>query len=130
MDVISAVTPPQGFENLDSFRAERAERAYKSFEGMFLQELLKEMRKAQPESELFPKSDAMKKYEEMLDGVLAQSMADSGQLGIAKELQAEARKREAAEMLAVDRTMQKQALETLKGAPNSADNLSGLGLGE
>jgi flagellar protein FlgJ len=130
MDLISAVTPPQGFEHLDTFRAERSDRAYKAFEGMFLQELLKEMRKTVPDGDLFPKSDAMKQYEDMLDGVLAQSMADSGQLGIAKQLQAEARRREAAETLATDRTMQRQALEGLKATPGFADNFNRLGMGE
>jgi Rod binding domain-containing protein len=129
MDVISAVTPPQGFDNLDTFRANRSDRAYKAFEAMFLQELLKEMRKTVSGDGMTPKSDAMKQYEEMMDGVLAQTMADSGQLGIAKQLQAEAQRQEAAAALAADRAMARSALEGLKPGTKPADIVSGFGKG-
>ncbi len=130
MDFISAVTPPQGFDNLDIFRAERSDRAYKSFEAMFLHELLKEMRKTVPDEGMFPKSPAMKHYEEMLDGVMARSMADSGQLGIAKQLQAETKRQEEAAALMTERALHRQALEGLQAGPHVADNLKSLGMGE
>jgi flagellar protein FlgJ len=130
MDPISAVTPPQGFDNLETFRAERSDRAYKAFEAMFLQELLKEMRKTVPDEGMFPKSPARKQYEEMLDGLLAQKMADSGQLGIAKELQAQAKRQEESMALLTERALQRQALEGLKAGSSSADNLKSLGMGE
>ncbi len=130
MDPISAVTPPKGFDNLETFRAERSDRAYKAFEAMFLQELLKEMRKTVPDEGMFPKSPARKQYEEMLDGVMAQKMADSGQLGIAKHLQAEAKRQEESMALLTERALQRQALEGLKAGSSSADNLKSLGMGE
>ena len=130
MDFISAETPPQGFDNLDTFRAERSDRAYKAFEAMFLQELLKEMRKTVPDEGLFPKSSAMKQYGEMLDGVMSRSMADSGQLGIAKQLQVEAKRQEEGAALMAERRLQRQALVGLKAGSDPADNLRSLGMGE
>lgn len=130
MDFISAVTPPQGYNNLDTFRMERSDRAYKSFEAMFLRELLKEMRKTVPDEGMFPKSPAMTQYQEMLDGVMAQSMADSGQLGIAKQLAAEAKRQEEGAALMTERALQRQALVGLKAGSDPADNLKSAGMGE
>jgi Rod binding domain-containing protein len=130
MDPISAVTPPKGYNDLERFQAERSERAFKSFEAMFVQMLLKEMRKTIPENEFFPKSPATENYEEMLDGTLAQAMADSGQLGIAKQLEAEAKRLEEGMALLAERSRQRQGLEPLKAGPKSADTRNSLGTGE
>lgn len=61
----------------------RRGQALKDLEGLFLQLLLKEMRKAVPQSGLYGKSPAQAMFQEMLDEVYAQKMAESGQLGIA-----------------------------------------------
>jgi Rod binding domain-containing protein len=83
-----------------------------------------------PDEGFFPKSEATKNYEEMLDGVLAQTMADSGQLGIAKQLEAETRRQEEGMALLAERARQRQGLEPLKPGPVSADNHQSLGKGE
>lgn len=126
MDPIGAVTPPQGYNDLERFQAERSERAYKAFEAMFVQMLLKEMRKTVPENDFFPKTPAMENYEEMLDGTLAQAMADSGQLGIAKQLEAEGKRQEEGMAVLAERARQRLGLEPLKAGSNSADNLNAL----
>jgi flagellar protein FlgJ len=128
MDPISAIAPPQGFGSIEAFKAQRSDRAYKSFEAMFLQELLKEMRKTVPEDGFFPKSPAMRQYEEMMDGVIAQSMADSTQLGIAKQLAAEAKRQE--DGMALLRQREADRLAGLKPRGVLADKLSSLGGGD
>lgn len=122
MDAISSITPPHGNADVEVFRAERADRAYKSFEAMFLQILLKEMRKSVPdEGGIFPKSSAQDTYEEMLDGALSQNMAESGQFGIAKQLAEEAARQEAAAAQSVERHIQRASLEALKPPVTFAD---------
>lgn len=127
MDPISAITPPQSFDDIEAFRAQRSDRAYKSFEAMFLQEMLKEMRKTIPDDGFFQKSPAMRQYEEMMDGVMAQSMADSSQLGIAKQLAAEAKRQE--EGMALLRQREADRLAGLKPQWTLADNVTSLGAG-
>jgi len=129
MDAIGAVMPPQGLDNIETFRGERTERAYPAFEAMFLRELLKEMRKTVPEEGMFPKSPATRQYEEMLDGVLAENMADGGQLGIAKQLQAEAKRQEEGMALLAERALARQALDGLKAGVDPADNPRSMGTG-
>lgn len=130
MDAISSVTPPKGYDDLERFRTERSDRAYKSFEAMFVQMMLKEMRKTVPENDFFPKSPAMENYEDMMDGTMAQAIADSGQLGIAAQLKAEAKRQEDGMALAADRARQRLGLEPLKAGPKPADNRNSLGTGE
>jgi len=130
MDAIAAITAPRGYENLERFQAERSERAYKDFEAMFVQMLLKEMRKTIPDNGFFPKSPAMENYEEMLDGSIAQAMAESGQLGIAKQLEAEGKRQEEGMALLAERARQRLGLEPLKAGPESADTVHSLGMGE
>jgi len=123
MDMISPVSSPRGLMDLEAFRADRSDRAYKSFEAMFLQVLLKEMRKTIPdEGGLFPKGQATETFEEMLDAAFAQNIADSGQLGIAKQLEAEAARNEAAAALAMERILETGGLEALKAGATPADN--------
>ncbi len=123
MDSIAAIAPPRGLLDIQAFEARRSENAYKSFEAMFLQVMLKEMRRTVPrDGGLFPKSPATETFEEMLDAALAQSMADSGQMGIARQLAAEAARLEAAAAQAVERNLAKNGLEPLKAGPAGADN--------
>jgi Rod binding domain-containing protein len=123
MDIVSSITPPQGLADVDAFRELRADRAYKAFEAMFLQVMLKEMRKTVPGDEgIFPKSQATETFEEMLDAALAQNIADSGQFGIAKQLADEAARNEAGATLAIERNLQRTGLEALKALPGLADN--------
>lgn len=62
----------------------REEKALKELEGLFLQLLMKEMRKSVSQGGLLGESPAQKMFQEMLDETYAQKMADSGQLGIAR----------------------------------------------
>lgn len=130
MDPIGAVMPPKGYDDLERFTAERSDRAYKALEAMFVQMLLKEIRKTVPENEYFPKSPAMENYEEMLDGSLAQAIAESGQLGIAAQLKAEAQRQDEGMALLAERARQRLGLDPLKAGPNSADTVNSLGMGE
>ncbi len=83
-----------GRPNVEAFREARSERAFKELEGLFLKELLKEMRKSVPDEGIFKKSHATEMYEEMLDEVFSQAMAGSGQFGIAKQIAAQVLLRE------------------------------------
>jgi len=66
----------------------RETKALKEFEQLFLFQMLKEMRRTVPEGGLFETSGVRKAYfDEMLDDYLAGQMAESGQLGIAREMQ-------------------------------------------
>ncbi len=123
MDIVSSITPPQGLANVDAFREQRSDRAYKAFEAMFLQVMLKEMRKTVPsDGGIFPKTEATETFEEMLDAALAQNMAESGQLGIARQLAAEAARNEAGAALALERSLNRAGIEALKTLPFPADN--------
>ena len=61
--------------------------ALEEMEHLFLNTLMKEMRKSVPEDGLFKKDGAAKLFEEMLDDVFSGEMAMSGQLGIAKAME-------------------------------------------
>jgi len=81
--------------DLARFNQARSEKAFKDLEALFLHELVKEMRKTVPEDEgIFGKSAATTTFQEMLDEVFSQAMAESGQFGIAKQLAAEVRMQE------------------------------------
>lgn len=87
MNALSSVSLPMDVirtPHLDD--GARQEKALKELEGVFLHLLLKEMRKSVPEGGLLGDSPAQKMFQEMLDEVYAQKMADSGQLGIAKSM--------------------------------------------
>lgn len=64
----------------------KSDRAYQEMERMFITVMLKEMRRTVPEESLFGESPGKKIFEEMLDEVFAEKMAESGQLGIAKAI--------------------------------------------
>ena len=63
--------------------------ALEEMEHLFLNTLMKEMRKSVPEDGLFKKDGAAKLFEEMLDDVFSGEMAKSGQLGIAQAIEAQ-----------------------------------------
>ena len=81
----------------------RNEKALQELEGVFLNLLMKEMRKSVPQAGLFGESHAQKMFTEMLDEVYAQKMAESGQLGLAKmmaeQIELQSRQREIREAL-------------------------------
>jgi len=90
VDAINPLTANAvGTSNVEAFREARSEQAFKDLEGLFLKELLKEMRKSIPDDGIFKKSHATEIYEEMLDDVYSKAMADSGQFGIAKQIAAQ-----------------------------------------
>ena len=95
MDALNPITEAaMGGPKVEAFREARSEKAFKDLEGLFLNELLKEMQKSMPDEGIFKKSHATKMYEEMLNEVFAQAMADSGQFGIAKQIAAQVQLRE------------------------------------
>lgn len=80
-----------GYKDLQlSPGAERREaQALKEFERLFLFQMLKAMRKTVPDGGLFGGGMKREYFEEMLDDVMAGDMAESGQLGIARQMAAE-----------------------------------------
>ena len=78
--------------------------AFQEMEHLFLNELLKVMRESTPKSGLFEKSSITELYEALLDDALGRHMAESGQMGIAKIMEAEFRARE------LHRTLSAEAL--------------------
>ncbi len=95
MDAINPITAAaMGRASVEAFREARSEKAFKDLEGLFFNELMKEMHKSIPDDGIFKKSHATKMYEEMLNEVFAQAMADSGQFGIAKQIAAQVKLRE------------------------------------
>ena len=61
-------------------------KASAEFEAIMLQSMFKAMRKAVPEGKLFPKSNAEKIYEEMLDLEIATQISQKQSLGLAKQI--------------------------------------------
>jgi flagellar protein FlgJ len=68
---------------------EREKAALEEFEQVFLREMMKSMRKTVPDGGLFPQSQQKSFFDDMLDDHLAREMAHSGQLGVAKQIQAQ-----------------------------------------
>lgn len=66
--------------------SERTKEVLQEFEHVFINQLLKEMRKTVPEGGLLEKSSRRQYFEEMFDDHLAGEMAKSGQFGIAKQM--------------------------------------------
>lgn len=67
----------------------RQKTALKEFERVFLYQFLQEMRKTAPKEGIFQGSQQQDFFEEMMDDYLAGQMAESGQLGIASQIQAQ-----------------------------------------
>lgn len=70
---------------------ERRALALREFEHLFLYQLLREMRKTVPKSGLLGSSPVHSFFEEQLDDHFAEKMAESGQLGIAREIDTQLR---------------------------------------
>lgn len=90
---------PAGFLNPADFaspEALRERQAFKQMEQVFLHTLLKEMRRTIPDGGLFRKTNDTRIFEDMLDEVFAQKMAESGQLGVAEAMEAQYTATEAA----------------------------------
>jgi len=93
MDYSSAtLSTYNDFQGLASLRAEAqkdqskaVDRVAEQFEGMFLNMMIKEMRKTVPESEFFD-TPSMKLFQEMQDQQVAMEMAKESPLGFAKFL--------------------------------------------
>ncbi|MFO7776007.1 MAG: rod-binding protein [Candidatus Hydrogenedentota bacterium] len=92
---------PDGMEH----GAGREKLALKEMERFFAYLLLQEMRKTVPDDGLFKQTPARGKYEELMDDVLAEQWAESGQLGLADMLEEQLRIGE------MQHTLQEQQLE-------------------
>ena len=102
--------------------AAKEKKAFKEFEQMFVHLLLKEMRKSVNDSSLTTKSHAEKMYEQMMDETLAAQIAESGQLGIGRQLQESVRaERIRQEIQAAEKSMTKGSLEQIKVSITSDD---------
>ena len=78
----------------ESFKAAREKQALQEFERVFLYQLMREMRKTVPADSLFKDSSQKAFFDEMLDDVMAGKMAESGQLGVAKQIKQQLHLRE------------------------------------
>ncbi len=88
MDSISPITAPDSMVRADVLSRDiRRDGALKDMESLFLNELLKEMRKTIPDDGIFGKSPGRAMFQDMLDEVYAKKMAESNQLGIAEAIQ-------------------------------------------
>jgi flagellar protein FlgJ len=65
----------------------REKAALKEFEQIFLYQLLREMRRTVPTDGVLAASRQQEFFEEMMDDFLAGKMAESGQLGIARQME-------------------------------------------
>lgn len=72
----------------------RREQVLQEFEHLFLYQLLQEMRKSVPKTGLLRSSPAQTFFEEQLDDFFAGKMAESGQLGIARQIDSQLRMNE------------------------------------
>lgn len=88
LPTLEPVNPLQGLSQKDNSLAstQKEKKAFQDFEKMFVHMMLKEMRKTLNASSMTEKSHATKMYEEMMDEAMADQMAASNQLGIAKDL--------------------------------------------
>jgi flagellar protein FlgJ len=84
----------QGAEQIDS--PQRRREALQEFERLYLREMLKTMRQALPDGGLYEKSQQQQFFKEMLDDALAGKMAESGQFGLAEQMERQLEQQEAA----------------------------------
>lgn len=61
----------------------RLKEAAREFEALLLEQLVKEMRKAAPKSDLFGEEKGRELYQEMLDGEFVRVMSNAGGIGLA-----------------------------------------------
>jgi len=67
-----------------SEQASQVKKAALAFEAYFIQSLLKEMRKAQPQGGLFDGGSGKEIYQSLFDEKIAQKMAESGGIGLSR----------------------------------------------
>jgi flagellar protein FlgJ len=80
-----ASAPPKGRPQGAS-EAERLKQACDSFEALFMQQMLKQMRATVPQDGLFGGGSAERIYTDMLDAELSKEMSTDGGLGISRLL--------------------------------------------
>jgi Rod binding domain-containing protein len=73
-----------GFGNAAKGLADRERTAFLELEQLLIKQMMKEMRATVPDSGLLLKKQEKRVYEEMLDDAFARSMAESGQMGVAR----------------------------------------------
>lgn len=78
----------------------RRDGAAQEFERFFLYQMVREMRKSVPKTDLFGKSQQKEVYEEMFDDFMSGEMAKSNQLGIGNLVKQELQKTQDAQALA------------------------------
>ncbi len=83
-------------QSAEASKDARQRAALRQLEGEFLKTLFSEMRKSVTKGGIFPENFASQTQREMLDEALAFAAADSGQFGIAKQMEAEIKAHEAA----------------------------------
>lgn len=88
-----------------------SKRAFVEMEQMFIHQLLKEMRSSVSKSTLFGESRERAFFEDMMDQVFAEKMAESGQLGIAKSMEAQYRAQQLQETVKKEMLIQRQERE-------------------
>jgi flagellar protein FlgJ len=105
----------------DSTQREKV--ALQEFEQVFLRELMKSMRATVPDGGLFPKSQQSSFFNDMLDDTMARTMAQSGQLGVAKQIEAQLEARRSSmkdsELTTQSRLAQAYAAANLSDIKNS-----------
>lgn len=74
----------------------RRKQSFQEFERVFLYQLLREMRRTESSESIFGTSREQDFFQDMLDDVLAGKMAESGQLGIARQIDLQLRATEQA----------------------------------
>lgn len=121
-DLLTGISPTKdlaGSKQLDDIKAFREaakeKKAFQDFEQMFVHLMLKEMRKTINESSWSTKSHATKMYEELMDEALATQIAESGQMGIGRQLQASMQAERIRQEIQVnEKSMTRDALEPIK----------------
>ncbi|WP_051305819.1 rod-binding protein [Desulfogranum mediterraneum] len=84
--IIQTTMEPKTPSALSTRDHESLKKSSQDFEAIFIQSMIKAMRKTVPEGTLFPKSNGEKLYEEMLDSELASHMASQQSLGLAEQI--------------------------------------------
>ena len=102
---------PLKLEQLTPGTEAHSKRAFVEMEQMFIHQLLKEMRKSVPQSSLFGESRGKAFFEDMMDEVFAEKMAESGQFGIAKEMEAQYRAQQLHETVKQEIAIQRRERE-------------------
>jgi Rod binding protein len=81
LDVAKPAPAPQAAKNRTALK-----KSCQDFEAIFVQSMLKAMRKTVPEGGLFARSNAVTIFEDMLDQHLAADMAKNQSIGLAEQM--------------------------------------------